>query len=73
MRFEPFSPLLLKSIRKEKKLTQHDLAKVSGVPKDTLALYEQGKVNPSEKQMGKLGKALELYFFADWPEDKPDA
>ena len=68
MRFEAFSPSHLKTLRKEKNLTQQELSKVSGVPKDTLALYEQGKVNPSEKQMGKLGKALNLFFFASWPE-----
>lgn len=39
----------LKKLRKEKKINQEDLAKIIGVQKSTISLYELGKNDPSDK------------------------
>ncbi|MDS0528501.1 helix-turn-helix transcriptional regulator [Clostridium sp. SHJSY1] len=38
---------IIKDLRKERKLTQEDLAKVCGVTRQTIISLENGKYNPS--------------------------
>jgi len=46
------------AIRQELKLTQHALAKTSGVAQATIARLESGKANPSLDQILKIAKSL---------------
>ena len=54
----------LKEIRKEKGLTQQQLAKSSGVNQSQIARYESGQRLPRPKVAQKLGKVLDF----DWKE-----
>lgn len=38
---------IIKDLRKERKLTQEDLAKICGVTRQTIISLENGKYNPS--------------------------
>ena len=60
----------LKEIRKQKGLTQQQLAKSSGVNQSQIARYESGKRLPRPKIAQRLGKVLEF----DWKEiyEEPD-
>ena len=44
----------VKALRKERKMTQSELAQVAGVTKGTVALWEQGQRNPSLPVVKKL-------------------
>ena len=50
--------LLLKSIRKEARLTQEELASVLGVSKILIAKLETGKKDPTKRFLYKLAKGL---------------
>jgi transcriptional regulator with XRE-family HTH domain len=51
--------------RKRKKLSQEELAHLSGIDRTYLARIEEGKANPSVKILNKLSKRLKvrLYIF----------
>ena len=49
----------LKQIRQEKKLTQIQLAELSGAPRINITRYESGIVTPGGKNLIKLAEALE--------------
>ncbi len=50
----------LKEIRIRKGMTQVDLAKLMGVTMNSIARWEQGANKPSEENMDKLKKVLEI-------------
>lgn len=53
-------------LRAEKKLTQHDLARLIGAKQSAIARLESGRYNPSVKLLGKIaiatGKKLSIKF-----------
>jgi len=49
-------------LRKKRKLTQAALAKLSGIPRSTLASMECGMGNPSLQNLSKVCEALEISF-----------
>lgn len=61
----------LKSLRKEKKLTQSALAEKSGVSLNTIFSFESGRrENPTSETISKLAAALEVdpgELVAGWP------
>lgn len=50
-------------VRKEKKLSQEDLALISGVDRTYLSKIEKGKANPSIKILNKISRALRIKLF----------
>jgi transcriptional regulator with XRE-family HTH domain len=48
----------LKKLRKERKLTQGDVARLVGVSMMTYQLWERGHMNPSAENLEKLKKVL---------------
>ena len=55
--FEIFSDLA--ELRRQKVLSQHDLAKKSGLTQPTIARIEAGRANPTLMQLIKIAKALD--------------
>lgn len=53
-----FSKEKLKKIRKEKKITQNQLASLIGKTRLTIARYENGEIIPSEKIIEKIAQVL---------------
>lgn len=59
----------LRKIRRNRKLTQEELAEITGVSKSTISMYESGKREPDFETLGKIAECLgvsQSYFF-----DKP--
>jgi transcriptional regulator with XRE-family HTH domain len=50
----------LRRLRQEKSLTWYRLAKLSGIPKQTLAALEQSTSNPTLAMLRRLAVALEV-------------
>lgn len=50
----------LKSLRKEKGISQEELSEKVGVARSTIAGYEQGWLNPSKKVLVKLSEFFEV-------------
>jgi len=50
----------LLSLRKQRGLTQADLAKVTAVPRSTIAHMESGEANPSVLVLGKLATGFQV-------------
>ncbi len=48
----------LQFLRLEQRLKQPALAKQSGVPQPTISLIENGRLNPTEEELQRLGRAL---------------
>lgn len=48
------------SIRKRRNLSQHQLAKLAGVPRSTLSHIESGEGNPSLSNLSRLSQALQV-------------
>lgn len=55
----------LKKLRKDKKLTQMQLAKLVGVSLMTIRLWENGVGKPNRENYDKLMNALETIPFAE--------
>ncbi len=60
----------IKEFRARHNLTQEDLAKKTGVRRETILFLEKGKYNPSLKLAHEIAKALdakidELFIFED--------
>lgn len=63
----------IKTIRKNKKLTQEQLAELIGIEPQSLSYMETGKFSPSPDTLQKLGEVLgvrpyEFYYFEDVTE-----
>lgn len=58
----------IKRIRKEKKITQKELAEKSGVSEISIRQYENEKRNPKIETLDKIASALDV-FIADINED----
>ena len=52
--------LAIRTIRKERGLTQRRLAELSGVSKDTIISYENGRKRPTAHRLGSLAKAMNV-------------
>lgn len=50
---------LIRAIRKEKKMTQKELAQKAGMPASDVCLFEQGKVNITIKRLQKVCDILD--------------
>ena len=48
----------IKELRQKQGLTQEELAKISGVRRETIVFLEQGKYNPSLKLAHDVARAL---------------
>lgn len=46
--------------RKDKKLTQEELAKLSGMSRTNITRFESGKYNPTLEMMVKIAAALDM-------------
>lgn len=58
----------IQSVRKEKGVSQEDLARAIGVNRATLSKYETGTISPTVKMLGKIAEELGvsiLAFFID--------
>lgn len=58
----------IQSVRKEKGVSQEDLARAIGVNRATLSKYETGAISPTVKMLGKIAEELGvsiLTFFID--------
>ena len=64
----------LQKIRKQKNLTQEELAETVGVARQTIAKWENGESVPDLALAGKLAAALEVSLddLANAPEDELD-
>ncbi len=71
MRYEPFSPEVLKALRAEKGITQKELSENSGIPLITIKKIESGVYKPSIETLMALGKYFNLYLYADWKSESP--
>ncbi|MBK3516676.1 XRE family transcriptional regulator [Carboxylicivirga marina] len=52
--------LKIKEIRKQKKLTQDDVAKLSGIPKRSYVGYENGTIQPPAHRLQDIAHALDV-------------
>ena len=50
----------LKKIRKEKKITQTELAAILGVKKTSVSMYETGNSDPSDKVTAKISRYFNI-------------
>lgn len=50
----------LKHVRIDRRLTQHQLAFLTGIPQPVISLIEIGKWQPSDAQLEELARALEV-------------
>ena len=50
--------ITLQFLRLDQGLNQPALAKQSGVPQPTISLIENGRLNPTEDELERLGRAL---------------
>ena len=62
----------LERLRKERGLTQVQLANRLGITQGTLALYETGKLNPKIETVKKIAKALNVGWSMLCDEDDPE-
>ena len=46
------------SLRKSRRLTQGDLAAVTGIGQSEISRIEQGKANPTQETLSRLGASL---------------
>lgn len=46
--------------RKEKKMTQADVARRTGIPRTNITRFESGRYNPSLEMMVKIAAALDM-------------
>jgi transcriptional regulator with XRE-family HTH domain len=65
----PFSPARVMEERKNKRLTQADLAQLAKISQSAVSQIEKGLINPREIQLRALGRALGVLFVADWQND----
>lgn len=63
----------LKEIRKEKGITQQDLAEASGVCQSQIARYESGERMPRPKVAQRLAKVLDFDWKEIYEEETDDA
>ena len=52
--------MTLSDIRKDKRLTQEQLAEKLGISQSAIAMWETGKAVPSTKNLLSISKALEI-------------
>lgn len=48
---------ILRTMRRNKKLKQSDLTKITGIPQNTLSQYETGHVQPTFETIEKIANA----------------
>lgn len=62
----------LRRIRKEKKITQKQLAEKIGVQPSAISKYETGKVSPTVEQLEKIAEVLEVPVMSLFPQSVID-
>ena len=62
----------LRRIRKEKKITQKQLAEKIGVQPSAISKYETGKVSPTIEQLEKIAEVLEVPVMSLFPQSVID-
>jgi len=70
MKLYSFSPQNLQALRKERNLTQAQLADKAGISRSSIGFYENGEANPTDDALRALGKALDVLFVCDWTDDE---
>ena len=50
----------IKRLRKERKMTQGDLAEKAGIQRETISKYESGKLTPPPYNLESIEKALKV-------------
>lgn len=63
----------LRRIRKEKKITQKQLAEKIGVQPSAISKYETGKVSPTVEQLEKIAEVLEVPVMSLFPQSVIDS
>ena len=58
--YTPFIPVRLRTVRKEKKLTQEDIAKLLNTRKQTISNYETGYSSPSNEMLKNIANILNV-------------
>lgn len=66
MQIHAFSGHLLESLRKAKKITQAELSEKSGVSQAAISKFEKGLSIPGYDTLVSFGRALGVFFIADW-------
>lgn len=69
----PFSPARLERERKRQGLKQSELAAKAGLSQGAISQLEKGIINPREKQLRAIGRALGVKFLADWEDESWEA
>ena len=61
----------IKELRKQKKLTQKRLSKLTGIAEITIRQYEADKYNPKMENLQKIANALSVSIVELIPESSP--
>ena len=61
----------IKTIRKEKHISQTELAKMMGIERTVLSRYENGKLFPNSKTIEKFARVLKVDIQSLFEEYKP--
>lgn len=67
----PYKPETLKKLREAKSLSYQDLARLTGMTRQTIMKYESNEIVPTERALVHLGRALHVLFYADWENERP--
>lgn len=60
------------AIRKQKKISQAELAEKCGMPQSTIGRIESGKVVPNTQTLEKMAEALGLEFYITEKDNRPE-
>ncbi|MGG6447664.1 helix-turn-helix domain-containing protein [Pseudobacillus badius] len=60
----------IKKARKQRNLSQQELADIAGIPKSTVGRIEAGLTSPRENTLLQLSKVLDTPFIIDGTADK---
>ena len=68
MRYYAFSPALLVKLRKNRNMTQKQLAEQTGISQASISILEDPnrENRPDFKTLTELGRIFKVFFVADW-------
>lgn len=66
-----YSPSKLREIRRQKKLSQVELARYTSLSRMTIQACERPNANPTYQVLRALGQALDVVWAADWQHESP--
>lgn len=61
----------IRKIRKEKKMTQQQLANVTGIERSSISKYEKSIISPAAFKLNKIAEALEVDIKVLLSDDEP--